>query len=54
MVWYWDCWIQIYKTGNTRTPTRVLETAKGEGRVQKGTSLLFGGGGKVKQEKDGE
>jgi len=51
MVYWRDCFIRVYKAGNTEKPTATYDTCNGQGTVQKGTSLLFlGKNGKVKEE----
>ncbi|KAH6721036.1 hypothetical protein BKA61DRAFT_665796 [Leptodontidium sp. MPI-SDFR-AT-0119] len=50
MVYWRDCFILVYKTGHTDKPVEEHSKCDGEGLVQKGISLWFGGrNGQVKE-----
>jgi len=51
MVYWRDCFIRVYKAGDRENPTERHSTCDGEGLVQKGINLWFGGkNGQVKEE----
>lgn len=50
MVFFKACYIRVYKTEDTTTAVKKIDTCDGEGRVERGTTLVFEGiNGKVKK-----
>ncbi|EXK77306.1 hypothetical protein FOQG_17981 [Fusarium oxysporum f. sp. raphani 54005] len=50
MVFFKACYIRVYKTEDTTKAVKKYPTSDGEGRVERGTTLVFEGiGGKVKK-----
>jgi len=51
MVYWQDCVILVYKAGNTLAPMEEHRTCSGQGRVKRGTWLVFmGKNGKMIEE----
>ncbi|KAM7191155.1 hypothetical protein V8F33_009026 [Rhypophila sp. PSN 637] len=50
MVYWMKCWILVYKAGDTKNHVDQYPTCDGQGKVDRGTWLIFmGRDGKVKE-----
>jgi hypothetical protein len=51
MIYWKDCTLKIYKSGDTSVPIDTRGASDGEGLMLKGTTIWFGGkNGKVKED----